>query len=200
MTPRLDLNARKAQLAEAVWQVILDHGITAVSVRSVADQAGVVVGSLRHVFPTRAELMQFSAELMLQRATERVLAVQRTDDPEIYALRVVEQLLPLTADSRAELEVNLALAAESTAVPGLVTFKDEAHEQLGEVALRMAELLADSTRESQDVRVCAQRLHALIDGLAFHLLHRSINEDPAWAVNILRDEISTIRAKFSARD
>ena len=59
MSRSIDLTARKAQLAEAVWQVILDRGISAVSVRTVAEQAGLVVGSLRHVFPTRAELLAY---------------------------------------------------------------------------------------------------------------------------------------------
>lgn len=199
MTPRLDLDARKAQLAEAVWQVILDRGISAVSVRSVAEQAGVVVGSLRHVFPTRAELMKFSAELMLQRATDRVLAVPWNDDPEQYVLDVVEQLLPLSADSRAELEVNLALMAEAAALPELLALKDEAHQQLQEVSLRLVELLSGLSRESVDMSASAQRFHALIDGLAFHLLHHPLDEDPAWALNIIRTEISAIRSTFEAR-
>ncbi|TQL57820.1 TetR/AcrR family transcriptional regulator [Propioniferax innocua] len=195
MARRLDVDARKEQLAEAVWQVILDRGISAVSVRSVADQAGVVVGSLRHVFPTRAELMQFSSELMLRRATERVLAVSSTDDPEQYALNVIEQLLPLSADSRAEMEVDLALAAEAAALPELVAIKDEAHRQLQEVMLRLVELLSGCSRESTDMRASAQRLHALIDGIAFHLVHRSPDEDPGWALDIMRAEVSTIHSR-----
>ena len=199
MAPRLDLDTRKAQLAEAVWQVILDRGISAVSVRTVAEQAGVVVGSLRHVFPTRAELMKFSAELMLQRSTERVLAVPWSDDPEKYVLDVVEQLLPFSEDSRAELEVNLALMTEATALPELLTIRDKTHQQLQEVSLRLVELLSGRSRESVNMSAAAQRLHALIDGLALHLLHRPTGDDPAWALDIIRGEMSTIRSSFEAR-
>lgn len=198
MAPKLDVDARKERLAEAVWQVILDRGISAVSVRSVADQAGVVVGSLRHVFPTRAELMQFAAELMLRRATERVLAVPPNDAPEQYVLDVVEQLLPLTADSRAELEVNLALAAEAVALPELTAIKDEAHRQLQELSLRLVELLSSCSSESPDRCARAKRLHALIDGLAFHLLHQSLDEDSQWALDIIRGEISMIQSSCGA--
>lgn len=199
MTPRLDRDARKTQLAQAVWQVILDHGISAVSVRNVAEQAGVVVGSLRHVFPTRAELIQFSAELMLQRATERVQAVPFQDDRQAYALDVIEQLLPLTEDSRAEFEVNLALMAEAPSLPELLAIRDETHEQLQGVSVRLVELLTDRSRDEIDMTATAQRLHALIDGLAFHLAHQPPTADVQWALDIIKDETTQIRANNRKR-
>ncbi|WP_201791090.1 TetR/AcrR family transcriptional regulator [Nesterenkonia sp. PF2B19] len=100
----MDRDARKNQLAEAVWQVILDQGISAVSVRTVAERAGVAVGSLRHVFPSRAELVQFSAELMVQRATDRLHATYAeaaSHAPEARALALIREVLPLTPDTRA---------------------------------------------------------------------------------------------------
>lgn len=199
MTSKFDLEARKAQLAEAVWQVILTRGVAAVSVRTVAEQAGVVVGSLRHIFPTRAELVAFSAELMVQRATERVLATPWKDDPEEYVLAVISSLLPLTEDARAELEVNMALAAEAVAVPALVAIRDEAFSGLVEVSVRMIEILTGLKREDPSVGRVAQRLHALIDGLSFHLLHKSLDDDPTWALEVLKSEISAVRSGFDSR-
>lgn len=61
MPRRIDLDERREHLAQAVWTIIRERGIGAVSVRVVAAEAGVAVGSLRHVFPTRTELLQFSA-------------------------------------------------------------------------------------------------------------------------------------------
>ena len=199
MAPRLDIEERKKQLAEAVWQVILERGISAVSVRNVAEQAGIVVGSLRHVFPTRAELMKFSAELMVQRATERVLSVPPSDEPQQYALEIVRQLLPLEADSRAEFEVNLALATEVPALPELASIRDDAHQKLHGVALRLVELVSGHSRGSEEVEVSAQRLHALIDGLAFHLLHRPVEDDPQWALDIIRAELTANPKRVSGR-
>jgi AcrR family transcriptional regulator len=186
----IDLAARKAQLAEAVWQVILDRGVSAVSVRTVAEQAGLVVGSLRHVFPTRAELLSFSAELMVQRATERVLATPWSDDPQHYALDVIKRLLPLEPDSRAELEVNLALVAESPAQPSLGGIRDHAHAQLLEACVRLVELLTGRPRDPELI-VTARRLHAIVDGLALHLLHGE-PDDTEWALAIIYDEIAWI--------
>ena len=191
MPRTISRDARKTQLAQAVWQVILDRGISAVSVRTVAEQAGVVVGSLRHVFPTRAELLEFSAELMVQRATERVIAVREGADPAEFALEVLKNFLPLHSDSRAELEVNIALIAESPALPQLVSIRNRAHQELGNVCLRLAERLARRPSDPELVE-SARHLHAVLDGLAIHLLTEPRDNDTTWATEILRKELARI--------
>lgn len=191
MPRKIDRDARKAQLAEAVWQIVRDRGIGTVSVRSVAEQAGVAVGSLRHVFPTRAELLQFSAELMIQRATERIRAIPRPEDNQQYALEFVKHLLPLEPDSRAELEVNIALIAESPALPELVTIRDHAYQELAEACTQLGEMLASRPRDPQIVQQ-GRRLHAIIDGLGIHLLMHSPSEDSGWAIDIVRGELARI--------
>lgn len=191
MVSATDRDVRKVQLAEAVWQVILDKGISAVSVRTVAQQAGVVVGSLRHVFPTRAELLVFSAELMVQRATERVLATPKHQDVTVYAHEIMKHFLPLEADSRAELEINIALIAESPALPELISIRNHAYHRLGDACIQVAELLTSRKRDP-DLVNSARRLHAVVDGLAIHLLMESPEHDSAWVTEILHEELARI--------
>lgn len=191
MSRSIDREARKEQLAEAVWQIILDKGIGAVSVRTVADQAGLAVGSLRYIFPTRTELLRFSAELMVERATARVLATPWHDDPAEYALAVITRLLPRDPDTRAELEINLALVGECPAEPALVGIRNRAHEQLLAVFTRLVELLTHESLPNEVVVPLARRLHALTDGLALHLLHREPG-DVDGALELIRDEIARI--------
>ncbi len=191
MPKRIDRDARKAQFAEAVWQIILDRGISGVSIRTVADQASVAVGSLRHVFPTRAELVRFSAELMMQRARDRILSTIPSADPELYALEILKNLLPLQPDSRAELEINLALIAESPALPELVQLRDDAYRQLGRLCVRLVEMLTGGLRD-EDLVHEARRLHAIIDGIAIHLLMEPPAEDSGWAIRIIQGELHRI--------
>ena len=194
MSRTIDKEARKAQLAEAVWQVILDEGIGAVSVRTVAERAGVVVGSLRHIFPTRAELVVFSAELMVKRATERLLAIKPDGDVREYVFTIVKQLLPLDPDSRAEFEINLALFAEGTAVKGLVDIRQDANRQLADLFVRLVEMLTGE-RDTPESLQQSRRLHALVDGFAFHILHQPEMEETSWALDILWAEINSLAAQ-----
>ncbi|MDO4630893.1 MAG: TetR family transcriptional regulator C-terminal domain-containing protein [Corynebacterium sp.] len=192
MAQNFNREARKAQLAEAVWHVILDKGVSAVSVRTVAEQAGVVVGSLRYLFPTRTDLLNYSAELMVSRATARALATPHSDDPREYALAVIKQFLPLEPNSRAELEVNLALIGECRAQPSLIDIRNHAHQQLNEAFIKLVQLLTNTTERDTTTISAARRLHALVDGLALHLLHTADPAEAQKAIGIIQQEITRI--------
>ena len=213
MPRRIDIDQRKAHLAEAVWSIILERGIGAVSVRTVADAAGVAVGSLRHVFPTRTELLAFSAELMVQRATDRILAVPRSGDAALDAVALLSHLLPLDPDSRAELEVNIALIAEAPATPELLPIRDHAAQAILGLCHRLVGALSPELPSAR-AELEARRLHAMVDGLALHILAEPGRESASgsergtrarpnreadlgpepdtWAVQILREEIARI--------
>lgn len=196
MPSRINREARKAELAEAAWRVILRSGVSAVSVRTVADEAGLAVGSLRHVFPTRTELLVFSAELMMERANERIRNLPQQSSVEEYVLAVVKNLVPFTEQTRAEMDVNIALVAEATAVPELKALRDSAHEQIAVACIRLAAMLREEDTEdpSEGATRNGRRLHALADGLALHLMHRAESEDLERAVELLREEIRSIAA------
>ncbi|GAA3951605.1 TetR/AcrR family transcriptional regulator [Gordonia caeni] len=199
MPRRIDVDQRREELAAAVWNVVRERGVGALSVRTVAAEAGLAVGSLRHVFPTRSELVVFSAELMIRRATARIDAVPRTGDLERDALALVSQVLPLAPDSRAELEVNLALIAEAPAVPELIPVRDRATRELADFCRSIAAvLLAESAGRGGpeiDADRAGRRLHALVDGLSLHLLADPAGADPEWALEILRDELAGLSAR-----
>lgn len=196
MPSRINREARKAELAEAAWRVILRSGVSAVSVRTVADEAGLAVGSLRHVFPTRTELLVFSAELMMERANERIRNLPQQGSAEEYVLAVVKNLVPFTEQTRAEMDVNIALVAEATAVPELKALRDSAHEQIAVACIRLAAMLREEDTEdpSEGATRNGRRLHALADGLALHLMHRAESEDLELAVELLQEEIRSIAA------
>lgn len=184
---------RRTRLAEAVWRVIAKRGIGAVSVRTVATEAGMAAGSLRHLFPTQQELLQFSAELMIERATARVTEVAPTPDAVGYALAAIGELLPLTPDTRREFEINIALIAETPSNPGLAGIRDRAHEQLLDLFARIVAMIQG---EDQPTEKCCQegrRLLALVDGLGLHLLHQPAEDDTTWAVNTIREELTRIQ-------
>jgi AcrR family transcriptional regulator len=188
----IDHQVRKEALAQAVWDVILERGVAAVSVRTVAARANLAVGSLRHVFPTRNELMVYSAELMLRRAEHRIRALPPADNPIQHALDVLRELLPLTPDTQAELQVNIALFAEAPAVPALVGVRDRTEQALSGLYARLVAQVAPGLNVA-DSRKAADRLGALTDGLALRLL-ASQSLSPTQALDLLKEELEAIAA------
>ncbi len=71
--PRVvDPVARRNDLAEAVWRVIRREGLEGASVRAVAREAGLSMGSLRHYFGTQSELLIFAMRMVMDRIERRV--------------------------------------------------------------------------------------------------------------------------------
>ncbi|MCI1662322.1 MAG: TetR/AcrR family transcriptional regulator [Actinomyces sp.] len=182
---------RRARLARAVWSVMSERGLSAVSMRSVAAAAGVSVGSLQHTFPTREDLLVYSADLMVQRVQTRIADESVDGEPVEVALRLLAHLLPLTPDSRVEMDVNVALVAESRALPRLAVIRDEAHRSIAQGCRRIVALLAPELGEEEAGRRAA-RLHALVDGIALHLLHAPPESDHAWALEMLGQELAAL--------
>ena len=193
--PRLiDKDARRRMIAAAVWQVAREEGIGAVSIRTVADAAGISAGSLRHVFPSRAELLEFSGRLMIDRAHQRIAAIDRDQKPEDFVRAVLDEVLPLSPEAREELEVNFALVAEAPRHPQLRAIRDEAHRELAEGCAALVETLTGG-RDPLAVR----RLHALVDGVAFHLLNiepgvdgYATPESARWAHEVIESELQAL--------
>lgn len=153
------------------------------------------VGSLRHLFPTQTQLLEFSAELMIQRATDRIGQAPPCNDPVEHALAVIKHVLPLTPETRREFEINIALIAETPAHPSLARIRDLAHEELLDLFVRIVGTLRpESAGSLESDEYLAVRLLALVDGLGLHLIHRPAGADTQWAVDIVRQELSCLSA------
>ena len=175
--PRLiDRDSRREQYAEAVWRVIEQEGVGAVSVRRVAAEAGVSPGAIRHLFPRRVDFLEFALRLAAIRVVARVSAAALIGDPLDQAVRVLEELLPLDEARRPEFVVQLGLMAEAPAHPYLAEVQRETDEAIARFCRGVVEKLAAAglVHESRDSAFEARLLHALLDGLALQLLSRGI--------------------------
>ena len=123
----VDSDARRTQIAEAVWRVILRGGLERASVRNVAREAGLSMGSLRHYFGTQAELLAFAMPLVSERVRGRIEALDlRSCGPRLAVERVLAEVLPLDDERRAEAEVWLVLTGRALVDPNLRALRDEA--------------------------------------------------------------------------
>lgn len=194
--PRIvDHEQRRRELAQAVWRVVLRDGAQSASVRSVAREAGWSAGSLRHYFTSQAELLTFAMRLVTDRVRTRVVALPIEGDPVDMAVRRCEEVLPLDAERRAEAEVWLALTGSGLADPSLRAIRNEADDGMRELCGRLLGYLRDTGALSPDRvdTVEAERLRALLDGLALHLL-LDPEPRPALAQRIVRDHLAELLA------
>jgi AcrR family transcriptional regulator len=162
--PRLiDQEGRRREIAEATWRLIRRSGLDGVSVRTLAREAGLSTGSLRHVFPTQAELLTFAMETLGERLGRRLAALVPAATPFAGAAAVLEQILPLDDERQLEAEVWFSFAARSRTDP-----------DLGPAAGRVDAVLRALVREAlaplalADLELSVEETYALVDGLALH--------------------------------
>lgn len=160
---------RRRALAEAVWRVIRRDGLERASVRNVAREAGLSMGSLRNTFDTQAELLVFAMELVVERIEQRLAALPPAEYPRQAAERFLAELLPLDDERREENEVWLAFTARAMVDPALRECGDKGYDALRAGCRRwVVELAGDRA----DVELETDRLFALLDGLAVHAAMR----------------------------
>lgn len=181
--PKLvDATERRELLAHAVWGVVRRAGLEGATVREVAREAGVSMGSLRHYFGTQSELLLFAMRLVMERVEQRVQALELPDDPRQATTVVLSELLPLDSERRAENEVWLAFTARALVDADLRTLRDEAYDLLRAGCERWIHLLLPPDTAAREIDLETERLFALLDGLAVHAAMRPARPEQLLAV------------------
>jgi AcrR family transcriptional regulator len=191
----VDHEQRRRELAEAVWRVIRRDGVDGASVRTVAQEAGWSAGALRHYFRTQSELLDFAIELAAERIQQRVGALKLADEPRRAVEQLLSELLPLDDERRAENEVWLAFTARALIDPQLRVRHAEIDDELRAASLRAVELLGLPAGRERGLE--AERLHALVDGLALHGAMRPEQLPPRRIIAVLRRHLDELEDKAS---
>ncbi|GAA2015158.1 TetR/AcrR family transcriptional regulator [Nakamurella flavida] len=174
-------------VGEAAWRVLLREGPRGLSVRSVAAESGLATGSMRRSFPTQASLVAFCLDLVRRRVTGRIQALPTEGEPADIALRMLSELLPLDADRRMEMEVFLALGSLDPGDRELEAALTTAHADLADLCRRLVDALAPDAAERD-----GRTLHALLDGLALHLVRQPADASGEWAVDVLHGHLDSL--------
>ena len=100
----VDHDQRRADLLDALWRVVASRGAAAVTVRSVAAEAGVSKSNVGHYFRSRAELLSAAVAQQLddvQHRFDAIVAGPLDADAAIDAILLAVPATPrLTASSR----------------------------------------------------------------------------------------------------
>ncbi|WP_394253557.1 TetR/AcrR family transcriptional regulator [Arthrobacter pityocampae] len=193
MPKLIDKPARERLIGEAAWRVVVRDGITRLSVRKVAAEAGIAAGSLRYLFPTQESLRAYVLDLVRQRVIDRIIALQPQESVRRTVEDYLSQLLPLNAERRVEMEVFLSVGVLAFTDPALQPAYDRAHQDLRKGCHQALGLLTtDPEYRGLDPADESARTHAIIDGLALHLLRQRQDEDTSWAIKELARHLDSL--------
>ena len=194
----MDPVKRRRDVAEAVWRVVRSEGLDRASVRKVAHEAGLSMGSLRHYFNSQSELRIFAMRMVIERIEQRISTLQEPEDPLQAARTVLAELLPLDAERQAENEVWLAFTARASVDPELRALRDEAYDLLHDACHRWVRRLRPAGAVV-DVDLEGDRLFALLDGLAVHAAMRPEQATAKRLLAVLTHHLDHV-AKSSPRE
>lgn len=191
--PRLiDHDERDRAIFAAAFVVLERDGLSGLSVRGVAAEAGIATASLRRAFPTQDALRTACLERIRDRVTARIRAVPTGGRD--WQLGVLTELLPLDAERRLELSAQLQLAVLALTDP---TLRD-ASRALSDGVRTVCRLVVGqlevtgSLRRDVSAESAAADLHCFLDGLALHALADPSAHSATVLEARLRDYLRTI--------
>ncbi|MFC9436108.1 TetR/AcrR family transcriptional regulator [Nocardia sp. NPDC057030] len=186
---------RRQEIAEAVWRVIQRDGLENASVRKVATEAGLSMGSLRHYFSTQSELLAFSLGMVGEGMMDRIRQLDLAADPLDRAAQILlTGLLPTGPRQRAVTTVWLAFLGRVLTEPALRTSSDELYDSTAElVTWVMRELAASGRlRDGIDLESETERLYIFVDGLTVQSLIRPEKIPPQRVRELLRQYLDQL--------
>ena len=163
---------------EAVLRIIAVDGLERASLREVADEAGLAVGSVRHYFDGSEELLSYTFAVVVDRILARLqdgLPAVRSTAPgsgeqREAVLTLLGAILPLDGQRAVEACAWLAFRNAARIRPFLAAEADRSYREVAAVVGQVVmELLPDDEPQERLV-VEAERLLATLDGLCMHAL------------------------------
>ncbi|MDR0270171.1 TetR/AcrR family transcriptional regulator [Paenibacillus sp.] len=170
----VDHDKQKEIVAEAAWRVIRKMGLDQASVRNIAEEAGLSVGSMRHYFTTQSELLSYAMKRVSDRVKERIAGITFSGDLLIDIPLLVDEILPTDEEKRHEMEVWFAFVVKSMSDSKLALHRSEVDDELRLVFIKIINGLTayGLALPDLDTPLEIERFYALIDGLAIHAILR----------------------------
>lgn len=204
----VDAEARRHEVVQAVFRIIASDGLERASLREVADEAELAVGSVRHYFASSDELLVFSFGAVIDRIVGRLeaaLALVEDASPDSAeqhdaVLYLLGQFLPLDEELAVDACVWMAFRQAARIRPVLAAEAERSHRTVAAVVGRLILILNPGEADARQTLVTeAERLLATMDGLCMHALLQ-----PEWMTaemcsDVLTAHLRSLRAAPSSR-
>src|SRR5262249_47547298 len=164
----VDAQARRRETGAAVLSLLQRRGVEAISIRTVAAEAGCSAGAVQAYFPTRRHLLDQALELSTEAFLARLDAVDPAGPPREVLRRYLLAYLPLDAERRAHALVWAAFAGYAAYDQPTAAACREVD---AEVRDALAGFIASCAAPDLDPYLAADLLLAATDGIALRLLY-----------------------------
>ncbi|MEU5418339.1 TetR/AcrR family transcriptional regulator [Streptomyces sp. NPDC001407] len=117
MPKQVDHRERRETIARALWRVVEQRGVAHLTLREVAQEAGISHGSLQHYFASREAMLSFAMDFASEQTSLRVgRGLKELGDaphPRAVLRLMLAETLPLHADARATSRMSAAYVLEA---------------------------------------------------------------------------------------
>lgn len=165
---------RKADLVDAAWRAMLEHGATSVRLNQVAEQAGLTSGAIIYHYPDLQELLLDAHRAGMERFYEqRLRALEGIDSPARKLVVTIMSGLPTDCDDpdvRLLCELGGA-AARNSVYAVLLTSLFDRQVSLYQVILESGAAQGTFTLQSDSLDI-ARNLVALEDAYGYRIMAR----------------------------
>ena len=192
---RVDHEARRRAIAEAIFEVIGSRGLEAVSLRDVAAQAGVSMGAVQHYFASKEEMLLFALGHMRDRVLARMqaeLAAIAEPTAREIVRAAARAMLPMGEQGRQEAIVAGAFYSVATVHPVYADVLREGYQRLLAVSRQSLRTAAEAGQiaEGIDTDREAAMLFFMIQGLIGPILIAILS--PADALALVDHQLDRI--------
>lgn len=170
----VDAEERRRLVAEAIFTVVVRDGLAQASLRNIAAEAGLAIGSVRHYFTSTDEMIQFALGELVDRIgtrllarAEQAMAASTRQDRRQHTVELFGELLPLDERRYTESAVWLAFATAARTAPALRPQVRELYDGTRGLVTKVLTRIREhgGLGDHVDIEIETERLTALIDGL-----------------------------------
>jgi len=214
----VDAVIRRQEVVDAVFRIIAADGLERASLREVADEAQLAVGSVRHYFASSDELLCHAFAVVVDRITGRLTAADsrladlppQSAEHQSAVMALLEEFLPLDEERAVDACVWMAFKNAARTKPLLAAEADRSHRAVaavvGGLILGLAAGGADTTvgdasgGVDQQVLVTeAELLLAILDGLTMHVLLQPEWMTAAMCRDVLEAHLEGLNRRVAGR-
>ena len=192
----VDHDERRRRIVDALWRLVEREGAGAISVRSVAAEAGMPKSTIGHYVGTLPELLALAVQDVVDQTTAQVLALDLFTLDAEKSVDAFLAVVPLTPRQRQRAQVWMLLVAQTSSneelQPVLHHFNELVFDGIlfGLTAMRNQGLIPAHV----DLEMEGRRLHALVDGLSLQVLTDPEHMTTSRVREILAAHVTGIQA------